>query len=154
MSEKRHASKDAKATDTYQRTKRAREEREEQRRLTSAQLTRHTTGQTGSWDSGLWLWRSSFGLELDKVSDWEWVLKRPVCRLPVWYVNSLSVCLFRGAGAQSGPEEVLQSGVAADHGARGEQLYTTVTRERAAVLQFLCPDRSGAGIGRDGAAVF
>ena len=46
MSEKRHASKDAKATDTYQRTKRAREEREEQRRLVSAQLTCHAAGET------------------------------------------------------------------------------------------------------------
>ena len=38
MSEKRHASKDAKSTDTYQRTKKAREEREEQRRLVSAEI--------------------------------------------------------------------------------------------------------------------
>ncbi|KAF0314509.1 Partitioning defective 3 [Amphibalanus amphitrite] len=38
MSEKRHASKDAKSTDTYQRTKRAREEREAQRRQIEAEL--------------------------------------------------------------------------------------------------------------------
>ena len=38
MSEKRHASKDAKSTDTYQRTKKAREEREQQRRQIEAEL--------------------------------------------------------------------------------------------------------------------
>ncbi|XP_043246127.1 partitioning defective 3 homolog B-like isoform X4 [Amphibalanus amphitrite] len=38
ISEKRHASKDAKSTDTYQRTKRAREEREAQRRQIEAEL--------------------------------------------------------------------------------------------------------------------
>lgn len=40
ISEKRHASKDAKNTDTYQRTKRAREEREQQRRVAEAELRR------------------------------------------------------------------------------------------------------------------
>ena len=47
ISEKRHASKDAKSTDTYQRTKRAREEREAQRRQIETELRLQEAAQRG-----------------------------------------------------------------------------------------------------------
>ena len=84
MSEKRHASKDAKATDTYQRTKRAREEREEQRRLVSAQLTCHATGQSTVTGGGL---QQGFVTASDRVG-----AEAPRC-LPVCRCGVLTVCL-------------------------------------------------------------
>ncbi|XP_037089393.1 LOW QUALITY PROTEIN: partitioning defective 3 homolog [Pollicipes pollicipes] len=52
ISEKRHASKDAKGTDTYQRTKRAREEREQQRRLLEAELRREEARRRDAGELG------------------------------------------------------------------------------------------------------